>query len=635
MALLSLHNAIVKYGIQVLLDNVELHIEKNERVCLVGRNGSGKTTLMRIIRGETELDQGTVSRAQGLKVAGLPQEVPQDIQGSVYDIVISGLEKWKELLHDYHSVCAELETNQSDALLNKLHLFQQALDAEGGWQLQQEVDKVISHMGLSADAEFSTLSAGMKRRVLLARALVSHPDILLLDEPTNHLDIDSIDWLENFLSKYDGTIFFITHDRLFSEKLATRILDLDRGHLTSWACSYFEYVERKAAFLEAEEKEHKRFDKKLAEEEVWIRQGIKARRTRNEGRVRALKKMRDERQGRRERVQTVRMEIENAEKSGAMVVKAHNISFGYDGVKKIVENFSTMIMRGDRIGIVGPNGVGKSTLINILLGKNEPQQGKVKLGTNIEIAYFDQLRMQLDDTDTLQNNVGEGREVMVINKKNRHIIGYLQDFLFTPEQIRSPIKYLSGGERNRLMLAKLFTRPSNVLILDEPTNDLDVETLELLEELLLEYEGTVLLVSHDRAFLNNVVTSIFAFDEDGVVREYAGGYDDYCQQKQSRITVRRGPCVRPEAVTSSEVKKNNPSDSRPKKLSYKEKRELEEIPLKIEALESEQAFIHATMSDPKFYQEAGDKVAELTDRLAVIERELAGLYDRWGELESG
>src|SRR5512136_451834 len=533
MPLISLQNITVGFGGPLLLEGVDLQIEPGERVCLVGRNGTGKSTIMRVITGEIKPDGGMVVSQQGLRTALLTQEVPNDIRASVFDVVAGAFGEQGRLLADYHHVSARLSHDHSEKLMAELEDVQLRFEAAGGWQMQQKVEEILTRLQLPEDAEFPELSGGLKRRVLLAKALAGQPDLLLLDEPTNHLDIVSIAWLEEFLLSYGGTLLFVTHDRALLQKLATRIIDLDRGRLTSWPGSYRAYLELKQAALDAESVENAKFDKKLAAEEVWIRQGVKARRTRNEGRVRALKELRRVRSERREKIGTANIQMQDAERTGKLVIEAKGVSFGYGG-KPVISGLSTTIIRGDKIGIIGPNGSGKTTLLKLLLGDLKPQQGTIRLGTNIEVAYLDQHRAQLDDEKTVQDNVAYGSNYVTVNGNNRHVIGYLQDFLFAPARARSPVKVLSGGERNRLLLAKLFTKPSNVLVLDEPTNDLDIETLDLLEELLMEYPGTVLLVSHDREFLNNVVTSTLVLEGDGSVAEYVGGYDDWLRQSKQR-----------------------------------------------------------------------------------------------------
>src|SRR5699024_5859594 len=528
MSLLTLRNIKLSYGADPILDDLNLIVEKGERLCLVGRNGAGKSTLMKIIAGEIVPDSGQLEHGQGLIITRLVQEVPHDTFGSVYDVVAQGLGEQGQLLADYHRVLNLLATQPE--LMDKLERLQQAIEAQGAWDLSQQVEATLSRLSLDGSIEFSGLSGGMKRRVLLAQALVQAPDILLLDEPTNHLDVEAIEWLEDFLLGYSATLIFITHDRAFIRKLATRIIELDRGHLTSWPGNYEKYLSGKAAALEAEERAFAEFDKKLSQEEAWIRQGIKARRTRNEGRVRALKALRREHAARRERQGQVAMTMQEGASSGRLVLEAKNISQQYDG-NPLFEDFSFTLWRGDKVGILGPNGCGKSTLLKTLLGDLAPAQGSVRLGTNLEVAYFDQLRDTLDEEKTAIDNVTEGSDILTINGKPKHAIGYLQEFLFEPARARQPVKSLSGGERNRLLLAKLFTRPFNLLVLDEPTNDLDAETLDLLEEQLMQYEGTLLLVSHDREFIDNVVTSTLVF-ENGELNHYIGGYQDWLEQRR-------------------------------------------------------------------------------------------------------
>jgi ATP-binding cassette subfamily F protein uup len=628
MALMTLRNVTLAFGGPPLLDGVNLQIEPGERLCLVGRNGTGKSTLMKLLNGELLADSGEVVRDQGLRVARLTQEVPHDIAGAVFDVVAEGLGRAGTLLAEYHHVSQQLASGD-EKLMSKLERIQQELEALDGWLLNQKVESVISRLNLPAETNFAALSGGLKRRVLLARELVREPDLLLLDEPTNHLDIEAIAWLEEFLLGWNGTLLFITHDRMFLQKLATRIIELDRGQLTSWPGDYETYLKRKEEALEAEAQQNALFDKRLAQEEAWIRQGIKARRTRNEGRVRALKVMRTERGDRRERTGSAKIATQGAERSGKMVIEASGIGFQYAG-KPLFRDFSTTIMRGDKIGILGPNGSGKTTLLQVLLGKLAPQQGTVKLGTKLEIAYFDQHRAQLDEEASVLDNVAEGSDRVEINGQSKHIMGYLQDFLFTPERARSPVRSLSGGERNRLLLAKLFTKPSNLLVMDEPTNDLDVETLDLLEELLLDYPGTLLLVSHDRAFINNVVTSTIAFEGEGQLQEYVGGYDDWVRQRQLPSVVERSEKVKTPAVDASKV---NAVPEKKAKLSYKDQRELDALPKRIEELEAEVAVLHGRMAEPAFYQQGEEAMNTIRERLEAVEQELADVYERWESLE--
>ncbi|RKZ98940.1 MAG: ABC transporter ATP-binding protein [Gammaproteobacteria bacterium] len=624
MALLSLKQIIVSFGGPNLLDKVDFQLDRGERVCLVGRNGAGKSTLMKLIAGELTADGGEIL-GQGLKIARLEQEVPAGTEGSVFDVVAKGLGDIAPLLIEYHHVIHQLETDSSDKVLAALEKAQHKLEAVDGWSVEQRVEAVISRLSLDPDVEFSTLSGGMKRRVLLAQALVKEPDILLLDEPTNHLDISSITWLEEFLKSYGGTILFITHDRTFLQAIATRIVQLDRGQLVSFPGDYANYLQRREAMLEEEVQQNALFDKKLAQEEVWIRQGIKARRTRNEGRVRALEQLRRERGQRREKLGNVKMQLQDAERSGKLVIDAEYLTQSYDG-RVLFKDFSTVIQRGDRIGVIGPNGCGKSTLLSILLGRAKPESGEVKLGTTLEVAYFDQLRSQLDENVSVVDNVGQGRDYVEINGASKHVIGYLQDFLFTPERARTPVRSLSGGERNRLLLAKLFTQPANLLVMDEPTNDLDAETLDLLEDLLMNYKGTLLLVSHDRTFLNNVATSTIVFDDDGEVREYVGGYDDWVHQRQQDKQA--------QTMKKTTAKTEKKPVKKKSSLTYQEQLDLAELPKMIEQLEQKQAVLHETIGKPEFYQEAENKIAKTQQELDLITIELETAYERWDSLEA-
>ena len=589
MALLSLRDIRVAFGGPPLLEGASLRIEPWERICLLGRNGTGKSTLLRVVNGEIAPDEGEIVRQQGVKVALVPQEIPPGLSGTVYEIV------------------------------------------SGGTKMAAE--KAISRLGLSPGADFGALSGGMQRRALIARALACDADILLLDEPTNHLDIDAIAWLEAFLLREARTLLFVTHDRMFLRKLATRIVELDRGRLRDWACDYDTYLERRDADLAAESAQRARFDKRLAEEETWIRRGVKARTTRNEGRVRALERMREERLARRETVGTVRMQAQHAAPSGRLVVEARGVGAGY-GDSPVIRDFSTTILRGDRVGVIGPNGSGKTTLLRVLLGGLSPRTGTVRLGTRLAVAYSDQLRERLDEERTVAENLGDGGDTVTVNGRSRHVIGYLKDVLFSPDRARSPVRVLSGGERNRLQLAKLFTKPFNLLVLDEPTNDLDIETLDLLEDLLLEYPGTLLLVSHDRAFLNNVVTSTLVIAADGTVSEYVGGYDDWLKQ--------RGEGAPPETgATPAPPDKPRPKREGPRKLSFKERRELSEIPGRIRdaeagiaALEAERDDLQRSMADPAFYRRDGALVAQGRARLEAVQTEIEEAYRRWESLES-
>lgn len=628
MPIITLRNIQLSYGGPLLLDGVDLSIEPGERICLMGRNGEGKSTLMKLIAGEIQADDGDREVQQGAIITRLTQEVPSGLSGSVFDVVASGLGELGDLVRRYHEISHQLTEDSDPALLDRLARVQQELENANGWETEQRVETVISRLSLDADMDFPALSGGLKRRVMLARALVQDPDLLLLDEPTNHLDIESIDWLEEFLLGYKGTLLFVTHDRAFLQKLATRIIELDRGRASDWPGDFDNYLRRKEEVLNAEQKANARFDKKLAQEEVWIRQGIKARRTRNEGRVRALQAMRDEFGQRRSQQGQARMTLQDAERSGKLVVEAKNVSYSWDD-RPIIRDFSTTILRGDRIGIIGPNGVGKTTLIKLLLGEIEPNSGTIRLGHRLEVAYFDQLRSVLDEEKNVIDNVADGHERIEINGQSKHIISYLQDFLFTPDRTRQPVKALSGGERNRLLLARLFARPANVLVMDEPTNDLDVETLELLEEILMDYKGTLLLVSHDRAFINNVVTSTLVFEGNARVNEYVGGYDDWLLQRSKQVT---DEIIAPKPA--AEKPKSATDDIKPKKLSYKDQRELEQLPLQIESLETELDELQNQMAAPEFYQQDGAIIAETRGRLEQLQQELAGYYERWEELEA-
>ncbi|KAF5054443.1 ABC transporter ATP-binding protein uup [anaerobic digester metagenome] len=615
MALISASNLTLSFSGPPLLDDISLQIHPGERICLLGRNGEGKSTLMRVLAGELSPDAGEVGWSKGLTMASLPQEVPADLTGSIYDVVASGAGEAGLCLA---ALRHEGEAGADHALLERAHRL---LDEQAGWSLTRRIDTVLTHLGLAPDAPFASLSGGGKRKTLLGRALAAEPDILFLDEPTNHLDIEAIGWLEEFLVKEPRTLFFVTHDRMFLRHVANRILELDRGQLVDWACDYDTFLQRKADVLATEETLWRKFDQKLKEEEIWIRKGIKARRTRNEGRVRALKAMRLERRQRRERTGNVAMQIQEANKSGNLVLEVRNISYGW-GETPVIRDFSANIMRGDKVGIVGPNGAGKTTLLGLLLGELAPQSGEVRQGTNLEVAYSDQMRSILDETKTARDIVGDGSDYVDVNGNRRHVIGYLKDFLFTPDRAQTPVSVLSGGERNRLLLARLFTRPCNVLVLDEPTNDLDQETLELLEELIGEFAGTVLVVSHDREFLNNTVTSCFVFEGEGRVVEYAGGYDDWL--------VQRPQPEEPEAVQPKAVK---PKAAKARKLTWKEERELDALPGRIEGLEAEISALQERMNDPDFYANDHTVVAAEAARLEVLESELDALLTRWDELE--
>ena len=595
MALISLQDITLGFGGPPLLDKINLQIETGQSIGLLGLNGMGKTTLLKLIHGDLYPDSGEIARHADLRVAYLPQGVPLGLDGNIRQVLAGGLGDHPK-------------------------------GSEAHWQSQLQVDQVISRMQLDEDAPFDLLSAGMKRRVLLARGLVRDPNLLLLDEPTNHLDIDSINWLETFLKRFRGTLLFVTHDRTFLQHLSNRIIELDRGQLFDWDCDYPTFLERKEAMLATEEKENIIFDKKLAQEEAWIRRGIEARRTRNEGRVRALIRLRNQRALRRERPSKVNMQLDAEQRSGRLVIEAEKLGYAFE-YQSIVKDLDLSIQRGDRLGIIGPNGSGKTTLLRLLLGELEPQSGSVRHGTNLEIAYFDQLRSQLDESKSILENVAEGRSVITINGRDRNVVGYLEGFLFSRERVHAPISALSGGERNRLLLASLFARPANLLILDEPTNDLDIETLEILEDMLLEFPGTLILVSHDRTFLDNLVTSTLILSGNGHVNEFVGGYDDWRSQKEiAQATQDAKKAIQPAAPTANERQNS-------RKLSYKEQRELEELPAKIEALEAEQAQLNASLTDPAFYQNNNAEVCQAVERLKEIEEELLGVYGRWEELE--
>jgi ATP-binding cassette subfamily F protein uup len=628
--LLTLKNVSLSYGHVSLLDNVELALEPGERVCLVGRNGTGKSSLLRLIYGETLPDDGEIWRRDNLRIARLEQDLPADLKGTVFEVVADGLKELGELVSRYHHALAELQQDQTDQHVQALSELTQALDAADGWRFEQRVETAISKLALPADQSVQTLSGGMQRRVLLARALVSEPDLLLLDEPTNHLDIDGVLWLEEFLRDFNGALLFITHDRTFLQNLASRILELDRGQLTSWPGDYSHYLRKREERLAVEAEHNAQFDKKLAQEERWIRQGIKARRTRNEGRVRALKALRAERASRRDQPGKVRLELEPGEQSGKLVVEVEHARLSLGG-QEIIHDFSTRIMRGDRVGIIGPNGAGKSTLIRVLLGELPVDSGNVRLGSKLQVAYFDQARAQLDPEKSVLDNLNQGSEILTINGRQRHVISYLQDFLFPPQRVHSPVKSLSGGERNRLLLARLFTRPANLLVLDEPTNDLDMETLELLEELLSEFNGTILLVSHDRAFLDNVVTSVLVFEGEGQVREYVGGYEDWHHYQQQRRNTTVVSSKSPKSVKSAKTNAKAQPDKR--KLSYKEQRELEQLPEKIEQLEFRQQELQEQISDSGFYKQDDAHITATLGQLDEISKKLEQAYARWEALE--
>ncbi|WP_018936959.1 ATP-binding cassette domain-containing protein [Thioalkalivibrio sp. ALJ24] len=638
MALITLRDIHLAYGMASLLDGAGLSLEPGERVAIAGRNGEGKSTLLRILAGEVEPDAGDITRRDGLTVAWLTQELPPGIEGSVFDVVAEGLGESGRLLERFHHLSQAAAGGDPEAL-EKMGPVQAQLDAIDGWSLQNRVETTLSRLELDPEAEFAALSGGLRRRVWLARELVRDPDILLLDEPTNHLDVAAIRWLEAFLTGSRMTVVFISHDRQFMENVATRILELDRGQLHEHPPSIAAFRERQAERLEVEARQQAEFDRKLAQEEAWIRQGIKARRTRNEGRVRALQKLREKRAERRERAGQVRMQLSPEQRSGKRVIEAENASFGHAG-KPVLRDVNLLLQRGDTLGVIGPNGAGKTTLLRGLLGDLPPLAGSVKLGTQLTIAYFDQTRAHLDEQTTVQDAVGEGREQVTVNGETRHVLSYLGDFLFPPARARQPVSALSGGERNRLLLAKLFLRPANLLVLDEPTNDLDVETLELLESLLIEYKGSAIVVTHDRAFLDNVATSTLVVPGDGSIEEFVGGWSDLPERVTRRLiegdpAPDTGAAARPVAP-APEPSTPSPTSGhteRPRKLSYKDARELEALPGRIEALETEQDTINQALCDPET-QRDGERVRELQQRLTEVEQELEEAYQRWEELES-
>ncbi len=627
MILLRFDNVSLAYGHLPLLAHVDFQIDAGERVCLVGRNGTGKSTLLRVITGAALPDEGDVWRHDTLRVGHLEQEVPPDTDQTVFQVVAAGSGELGALLAEYHEATRHTGAGEGSTLqrLAGLHARIEALD---GWSINQKVETVLTRLNLPADKSLADCSGGIRRQVMLARALVSEPDLLLLDEPTNHLDISAITWLEKFLLTYRGALIFITHDRTLVKHLATRIIDLDRGKLVSFPGDYDSYLNKKDELLEIEARASAKFDKKLAEEEAWIRRGIKARRTRNEGRVRALQAMRGERARRLEAQGNARFGIDAGDLSGKLVVDLRRVSFGY-GDNVVVRDLSTAILRGDRVGIIGPNGSGKSTLLKLILGEIAPDVGQVVRGTRLQVAYFDQHRRRLDPDKTVRENMSEGSDYVSVKGRSRHVIGYLKDFLFPPERIDSPVKALSGGERNRLLLAKIFTRSVNMMVLDEPTNDLDVDTLELLEDLLADYQGTLLLVSHDRTFLDNVVTSTLVFEGDGKIGEYAGGYEDWARYR--RFIAERSEAAKRPTPAAAPAKEKREHTAR--KLSYKEQRELEALPGRIESLEAEQAGLHAALNDAEFHRQARKKITAATERLEAITKELAKCYERWQILE--
>lgn len=634
MSLISIHGACLSFSDAPLLDNTELHIEENERVCLVGRNGAGKSTLMKIINREQPLDDGRIIYEQDLVVARLQQDPPRNITGSVYDFVAEGVEEQAEYLKAYHAVSHVVMQDPSEKNLNEMARLQGLLDHHNLWQLESRINDVLQQIGLQPDTELSSLSGGWLRKAALGRALVSNPRVLLLDEPTNHLDIETIDWLETFLRSFSGSIIFISHDRSFIRNMATRIVDLDRGKLVSWPGNYDAYLAGKEEALRVEELQNAEFDRKLAQEEVWIRQGIKARRTRNEGRVRALKALRRERSERREVMGKANMQVEEASRSGKIVFELEHVNYAVAG-KTLVKDFSAQVQRGDKIALIGPNGCGKTTLLRLMLNQLKADSGRIHVGTKLEVAYFDQHRAELDPDRTVMDNLAEGKQEVMVNGKPRHVLGYLQDFLFHPKRAMTPVRALSGGERNRLLLARLFLRPSNLLILDEPTNDLDVETLELLEELIDGYQGTVLLVSHDRQFVDNTVTECWIFEGNGEIGSFVGGYHDAQQQRAAYKQAKAAtPAKAPSATEKTGGEKNEPAKRSAAKLSYNLARELEQLPQKMENLEGRIGELQAQMSHPDFFSQPHDKTQPVLDELAQVEQELESAFERWEYLES-
>ncbi|PMH07197.1 ABC transporter ATP-binding protein [Vibrio splendidus] len=633
MALLTIHNGQLAFGDHPLLDGADFALQENERVCLVGRNGAGKSTLMKILSGNIIMDDGKMQITQDVVVSRLEQDPPRNEQGSVYEYVSGGLAEVGELLKEYHNLLDVIAEDPSEKNLNRLTRVQEKLDHANAWRFEDRVSNVLAALKLTANTKLTELSGGWQRKAALARALVCDPGVLLLDEPTNHLDVATIEWLEAFLKDFRGSIIFISHDRAFIKSMATRIVDLDRGKLSSFPGDYDNYLLEKEEALRIEEMQNAEFDKKLAQEEVWIRQGIKARRTRNEGRVRALKKLREERQDRREVQGKANIQIDTSARSGKIVFEAENLNFAFEG-KEIVTDFSFNIMRGDRIALIGPNGCGKSTVLKLLLDQLKPDSGRLHCGTKLEVAYFDQYREILDPEKSVIDNLADGKQEVTVGGRERHALSYLQDFLFSPKRARTPVKALSGGEKNRLLLARIFLKSNNLLILDEPTNDLDIETLELLEDLLANYEGTLLLVSHDRQFVDNTVMTSWIFEGDGVVDEFVGGYHDAQKQRAQALEYRQVEKPAKTEKVVEETPKTAPVKAKPKKLSYKLQRELEALPMRLEELETQIETLQEEVNDPSFFSKPVEQTQPVLDKLSAAEQELEVAFERWEELEA-
>ncbi len=636
MPLVALDRLSLAFGHLPLFDDISLQVEAGERVCLIGRNGTGKSMLLKVIAGEQVPDRGSIWKQPGLRISRLEQDVPLSADRPVFDVVAEGLGDLSSIVSAYHHAATQVALDGSPASLDKLGRLHHELEEQDGWRLEQRVETMVERLRLPADAIVDTLSGGWRRRTLLARALVAEPGLLLLDEPTNHLDIEAITWLESSLADYPGAVVFVTHDRAFLQRLATRIVELDRGQLTSWPGDYQTFLQKKEEWLVNEAVEQEKFDKRLADEEAWLRQGVKARRTRNEGRVRALETMREERAARRDVLGVPRVQVELADPSGRLVFEADRVSKSF-GSSEVIREFSARVMRGDRIGLIGPNGSGKTTLMRLLIGELSPDNGTIRIGTNVQVAYYDQQREQLEPERSVFDTIGQGNDTVTVNGRSRHVNAYLRDFLFPPERARAPVKSLSGGERNRLLLARLFTRPANVLILDEPTNDLDLETLELLEAQLAEFPGTLLLVSHDRVFLDNSVTSTLVFEGKGRIQEYVGGYEDWLRQRvpapSEHTHGNAGEAPARERQRRAVATESRTPSSRAK-LSYKERQQLEQLPALIEKLEHEQSALNAAFSDPEFYRAEGESIRFKLSRFDEIQKELMDAYALWNELDS-